>query len=154
MILEEAERDLLVIARTVSVVLMLAVIACPIVCGSGICCATGKSAMAMESRQLPCLESDMSQCGCEGKPSDRSAPGPQQCPGKSSCQCVCGGAVMERSCAQDTSEALVFLPLESCGSLVQYFAPHHGTVDDQQHRHRGAANLGRFVRTLHSSLLC
>jgi hypothetical protein len=141
------------LARIVSLLLIAAVIACPLECGMGLCeadqCAGNKSSQRSRST------SEAACCCCEQSlpDSDDDNSSPCDCPENSSCQGVCGGAVFEKLCEPDRAEATCFLPrTDTQTSLVSRLAQCRlVAVGD----HAGCGqNQGRMLRTRHMSFLC
>ena len=141
------------LARTVSLVLIVAVIACPLGCGNGLCqadqCAGG------ESSQSSCSTSEAACCCCEHSlpDSDDDNSSPCDCPENSSCQGVCGGAVFEKLCEPDRLEASFFLPLTDTQTSLVFRLAQCRLIAVGDHAGCGQ-NHGRMLRTMHMSYLC
>jgi len=144
--------------RLVSLVLVAAVIACPMWCGNGVChadqCCIADECGSEEQSSACCPLHAAADC-CTGNVAqehDEDAPG--RCPNESACQGVCGGAVFEKSCELNGPDGSFFLPtIGHDGSTVSLLS-HFRIVGVQHHPCISAKNHGRFVRTLHSSFLC
>jgi hypothetical protein len=142
------------IARTVSLVLVAAIVGCPICCGSGWChdtpCRSAKQAV-----EYPCSLKRPVSCGCAESQPDSDQKHPRPCPEDSTCQCICGGAVIERSCPWGGVADAFFLPVADDDFVI---ASRQGLFQSLRVAHDFArlwgGNRGRFMRTLHSSLLC
>jgi hypothetical protein len=148
------------LARIISLVLIAAVIACPLSCGHGVCCvsqccADAAMVSAEQSSHAACLLQAITSCGCcdESCPRDDQR-NPHPSPGKSSCQGVCGGAVFEKPCELKIVEVEFVLPLTGADSTFVFLL----SVDPADRFDFPdcvrAGNQGRFVRTLHMSLNC
>ena len=139
-------------ARTVSIVLTLAIIACPIWCGNGLCHA-GQCSSAQQSAPQPCPDHEAASCcGDEGSSeSNDDCPCDAFC--KSSCQGVCGGAVFEKPCEFNDGTDSAFLPLIAAETPVACQLAEWRTLDGDHFLDCGG-NHGRSLRTLYMSLLC
>ena len=148
------------LARFISMVLIAAVIACPLSCGQGVCCdshscADNDRAVAGQCSKIARMQPAAANCNCCGQSSDEGdQPEPQPCPDKSSCQGVCGGAVFEKPCQLNMAEAEFVLPLaDNDNTFVSLPSAdptdRFGFFDGVR-----AGNQGRFVRILHMSLNC
>lgn len=149
-------------ARSVSLALVAAIVACPIWCHGGLC-RVGSCCSAEPSPHQPSSAHSVTCCCCKGcselSDGDESLPGgdepePFRAPDKSSCQGVCGGAVLEKPVSLHHVSPSFFLPLGEAEALA-FGHPtdrHFHGLADPGHGRRG--NQGRFMRTLHSSLLC
>ncbi|MDP6443496.1 MAG: hypothetical protein QGG36_29290 [Pirellulaceae bacterium] len=135
--------------RTITTILIAALIACPLWCDNGSChtgdCPTSDCHGATEAPDACCRLHE------DGDSQQREQPRP--CPYPTSCQGICGGAVLEK-------------PVELYDNTADYFLP---TIDDDsQVAHRlieesatttgdgcyGGGNFGRCLLTLHMSFLC
>lgn len=147
-------------ARIVSLVLIAAIIACPLSCGSGVCHGSQCCAERGRVSENQCLHPVCSQPAtadsdcCHESSHDTGKPIPPPCPAKSSCQGICGGAVIEKPCEPDTADASILLP-PACtdDAFVSLQAVFRRDVIRSPECVRGD-NQGRFVRTLHMSLIC
>ena len=148
--------------RLISLVLIVAVIACPMWCSNGQClagqclagqcCATADCSLEKRSTQV-CPTHDTKNCCCESVPG-REEPEPHRCPEESSCQGICGGAVFEKTCEFKSIEASFFVPLSAKDSSVVSLLARARTFCSEHPHQLSAKNHGRFMRTLHSSFLC
>lgn len=147
-------------SRTVSLVLIAAVIACPLWCDDAIgfagqCCPEGESDTVMV------CGGELVDCRCEenGDP-HRRAPhqndDDHQCPCESAgCQGICGGAVFEKSVQLDQLTDALLLPLVDAHAPVNLHLLECSSHHRSEHFCCGSsANHGRTVRTLHMSFLC
>ena len=144
--------------RIVSLLLMAAVVACPMCRGEGVrsachCCAADGGSLQQHS-SCACSVHGTDDCQCEKPAQNSDEHTPNGCPKKGSCQGVCGGVVIEKPCEFEEPYAMFLMPpIDSDGSqvslLAQYRADGLGF-----HFYISAKNHGRFVRTLHSSFLC
>lgn len=148
--------------RIVVSVLILAILACPLWCGTrschaGQCCPVTQS--ATQSADAGCPDQGTASCCCADESSDSDDDhGPRRCPNKS-CQGVCGGAVTVKPFELDGVGRLLFRPLiEADASLAVQRADNrslkvvpsgHGRSGIQ-----GRGNQGRLLRTRHMSFLC
>ena len=142
--------------RAVSLLLAAAVIACPICCGSGMCHAgqcCGTEASSHESQRSGCNRSEPADCCGDSSSRDRNAPTPGEFPSGTLCQGVCGGAVFEKPCVLDDVTASFFLPLSDADISVACQVAHGDAFGVDDHTLAGDS-YGRFLRTLHMSLLC
>ena len=144
--------------RLISLVLIAAVIACPMWCGNGVCpahqCCAAQECSLDEQSLASCPQHGTVDCCRENSSEEHDEDAPCRCPDTSTCQGVCGGAVFEKSCELDGPDIPFFLPMiENDGSIVSLLA-HFRTVGAEHHHCLSARNHGRFVRTLHSSFLC
>ena len=140
--------------RFVSLLLIAAVIACPMWCDSGVCQCCAPVGWSAEGDSPKSCSLNEAACCCERSEQDKERDVPRPCPDTSNCQGVCGGAVIEKPCELDEADAS-FLPLlmitdESIVSLQLQIR----AVAVEHHCCPGTKNYGRFVRTLHSSFLC
>ena len=142
-------------SRTISLVLIAALIACPLWCnvafGSGQCCPTGESESVMVCGNEP------ADCCGEKKEAPLRAPhnDDRPCPCETAgCQGICGGAVLQKSVQLDWVTVVVLLPL-----IDEHASENLQLLDCCRHRLEqtpggSGANHGRTVRTLHMSFLC
>ncbi len=147
-------------ARIVSLVLIAAVIACPLSCGTGAChasscCADHGYMSAEPCSQAVCPEHATTDGNCcaESSP-DSNDPVPPPSPSKSSCQGICGGALFEKPSELDCPDASFFLPPLGNDEAV---VSHLSVCRTDAFRFPAcvkAGNQGRFVRTMHMSLNC
>ena len=143
-------------ARIVSPLLIIAIIACPLFCDSGLCvscCAASDAIVGQHVASLDRVESphQLPSCCCEPKAKPQNPP---PCPApieKKFCQGVCGGAVFEKPVELDlTAQLVAVLSDES-----SVFACHcdRGTFGVAKHWLCDGGNQGRALRTWHGSLL-
>ncbi len=142
--------------RSIAIVLILAVLACPIWCSVGLCQCLHCGTMENSSSKIGCAIEGSAQrcCCCQQESSNNDEQIPSRCPRESSCQGVCGGAVFEKPCELTAVEA-------AC-------VPLPALCDDLQPRgltaalcgHRGYELCGddpldgRRLRILYQSFLC
>lgn len=146
-------------ARIVSLVLVAAVIACPMWCSYGLC-STGQPCASHEplSQKQTFDTTSPAQCKCECceeatlPTNDEQCP--HRCPEESSCQGICGGAVFEKTCELEDLEVTFLLPQTDSDGLNASALAHSLVVRSEQQHHLGAKNYGRIMRTLRSSFLC
>ncbi len=138
-------------ARCLSLVMILAVIACPLWCGNGRCDAAPCCSSKVVGTSAACCAKHTTK-SCSGDSSDDEAPCPVDFPTELSCQGICGGAVLEKP-LQLPSVPTLFLTLidvrevADCGKVESG----RGALCD---RAVGSGNYGRVLRTLHMSFLC
>ncbi len=140
-------------ARIICHISIAALIACPTWCGSGLCrvaqcCSAQPLAACPDTDAASCCNK---KCPTDGETGNERPSGDAPC--KSSCQGVCGGAIFVKPFELNDPIDSSFLPLFVAGAsiadeLTEYPAEH----DD--HLSHCRANHGRFLRTLHNSLLC
>ena len=139
--------------RTVSALLIAAIVSCPLFCRNGLCqgCCSAK-----QSIQSTCPIYGTAHRCCKTTSHDTGDHGPSRCPNTSSCQGVCGGAVFEKPCKiDDDLESSFFLPLLSVTEVVVGSRLTQCRFYDVEHHHcTGSGNYGRSLRTLHMSFLC
>lgn len=142
-------------AQIVSLVTIVAIIACPLWCGDGQCgvahCCSSEVKTATHD---VCSTHGKSDCCCckESSPAeDEGCPVPE--PQDSSCQGVCGGAVLEKpSELPTTDDDCLCLPLtDEQGAIVTAQVEQASTGDDVD-AHCGG-NYGRLLRALRMSFL-
>lgn len=142
------------IARTVSVILIVALIACPLWCGNGQlhaaqCCSVQQS--LNHDCTVHGTDADCCKDSCSGD-GDR---GPSRCPIQSSCQGVCGGAVIEKPVEVDNAADPFYLPrIDTDTQFVTHVLECSTTHRAEHHCHcRGSSNYGRSLRSLQMSFL-
>ena len=144
--------------RFVSLTLIVAVIACPFRCGIECCHALGLSCAKLINEADADLLDDHSRfsdsrCCCDkSSPSDDQIP-PAPCSDESSCQGICGGAVLEKPDELDRpviSFTLCPLGNEVLPRSVSTIALGQSDLFPECARSK---NQGRCVRTLHRSFL-
>jgi hypothetical protein len=157
--------------RIVSLVLIAAVTACPVNCGPGVCasgaqCATDPGCGEQAEFELPGMhQAAQCRCCCQRDSASRSsAPRsaepssdddvPERVPAEPSCQGICGGAVFEKPRGLDGLADMGFLsPVDVDTQRVAITGD--GAVPGPTDTCRApTGNVGRFLRTLHSSFLC
>ena len=146
-------------ARTVSLVLIAVVIACPIWCGAGLCysgqfCSAescGSEEQQCEHEVGPVQTTARSCCNESGQ--DNHDRAPRRCP-KRSCQGVCGGAVFEEPSELNEYQTEFFPPLVDTARSVISLLAHFRPNSIEHPRRDCGANHGRCVRMLHMSFLC
>ena len=140
------------LGRIVSVVQIVAIIACPLWCGNGWCHADTCCSVKQPSDQF-CPDHGTAKCCCKKSSSEHDNRGPCRCPNKT-CQGVCGGAVFEKPVELNDASESHFLPvIDSEISFALQLSECH-SLDAEHHFHGPSGNYGRFVRTLHMSFLC
>lgn len=142
--------------RIVSLLLIVAVIACPLACGTGVCwcCADDivnlSSPIEQATESSPCDRN----CCCNESADHSNKPAPRRSPVKSMCQGVCGGAVFEEPCSLDDSEAIVYLPSIQKDTAYVPLSTQRETVEVGFPQCIRAKNQGRCMRVRHMSFLC
>ena len=141
-------------ARTVSIVLTAALIACPMWCGNGLCHA-GQCCANERTTHQPCPDQGTARCcnSCDNGSPDGSSDCPGDAPAKSSCQGVCGGAVFGKPC--ELNDGMDPSPMSHIAieTPVACQLAERRSYDGEHGLHCGG-NHGRFLRTLHMSFLC
>ena len=140
--------------RLFSLVLISAVIACPLWCGPGIgvagpCCSLGSStaAASCEAQGIP--------DGCCQEHVGEPLPVEPECPDEfCGCQGICGGAVLARPVEVDRNCETRLLPLVDVDSPVSSGFAGSWDYNSDFHCRGSGKNVGRFMRTLHKSFLC
>lgn len=143
-------------SRTVCLVLIAAVIACPLWCGNGLCRA-GQCCPQGESQSSDVCPVHQTRICCCNPASQDSQGDDQPCPTRSSetfCQGICGGAVFEKTVDVNKVARVLFLPLSDAQTPTVFRLCEHGHDRNGQHQCVSRVNHGRFVRTLHMSFLC
>jgi hypothetical protein len=150
--------------RVVCLMLIAAVVACPMWCTSGLCGAVQCHEAQFHDDQIhndQCSvaqvcdqSSDLPEC-CRQKMQEQSdeAPGPCRCPDKAFCQGVCGGAVFEKPVELDLVAFSFFIAATDVefAHVPQRIESRLHTVHHHWHSHGG--NYGRSLRTLQMSFL-
>jgi len=136
-------------SRTVSILLIAAVVACPLWCGGslGHQCAAGEC-----SQQVPRSEA-ASCCCCKETPRNGDDESPGEHPAES-CQGICGGAVFEKSPELNGDQQIAFLRQFSLQRALFEKQGERGSRLLLTPSAPGGGNIGRLVRTLHMSILC
>ena len=140
-------------ARTVSLILIAAVIACPMWCANGQCHA-GQCCAAEQSLHQSCPVHGTACCCCEKDSSDSNDDCPCDAPSESSCQGVCGGAVFEKPCELNDEMDSSFLLFNAAEMLPVACRLAEYLTQNGDHFLDGGGNHGRSLRTLHMSFLC
>ena len=139
-------------ARTVSLVLIAAVIACPMWCSNGLCHA-GQCCSAEQSTHQPCPVHRTARCCCDKGSSDSNDDCPYDAPCESSCQGVCSGAVFEKPIELNDEIDSSLLPFHAADKPVGCQLVKCHTNGGDHFLHCGWHH-GRTLRTLLMSLLC
>ncbi len=144
-------------ARIVSLFTLAAVVGCPMWCNNPQCHGTHCCASETEAAQpKTCEAHSVADCCC-GKSSpadDQDCPCPYSpAPTKSSCQGVCGGAVLEKPSELPTDDDCLSLPLIDVQGAVVSSQVERSSTGDGVDAHCGG-NYGRLLRTLRMSFLC
>lgn len=143
-------------ARMISLALIAAIVACPLLCRNGYCegcCAVEKTAPSIcpaggtgDCCYPTASEKDTSRDGESRRPCDDDS-------GESGCQGVCGGAVLDKPSSLPAPAELAFLEEFTANSTPSL----PGLADRQtpavESRCDCSMNPGRYIRTLHSSRL-
>lgn len=140
--------------RTVSLVLIAAVVACPMWCGTGSCNAGQCCGEEASESDRVCTTNEAESRCCHHKPDSDDD---QQCPTHSSptsCQGVCGGAVLAKDVEVRGDSHVIILPLIDDHAAMPARLVECGRCRNEQHCCHSNANHGRVVRTLHMSFLC
>ena len=145
-------------ARTVSLVQIAVLIACPMWCGNGLCRADQCCSVEQSTHQpCPVHETACDCCDIDSSGSNNDCPCDAPC--KSSCQGVCGGAVFGKPCELND-------PMPTCSAKKGSFGPFLAVeipvacqlaecrTNDGDHFLHCGGNHGRSLRTLHMSFLC
>lgn len=145
--------DRWMLARIVSLVLIAAIIACPIWCGNGLCHA-GRCCSTKQSPSGPtCAIRSAAFCCCDKRSPSGDRPHPAESPCKASCQGVCGGAIFEKPCLLSTGiDAFYLTTVVTPVSDMRQMAKCRRHGGDQLLCISG--DHGRSLRILHMSLLC
>ena len=138
--------------RTVSLILVAAVIACPLWCGNGSCHADS-CCSAEQSTQQACPVHATACCCCDNDSSDSNDNCPCEAPCESSCQGICGGAVFEKPCGLNDGMDSSFLSL-LVGKMPIACRLAECRIQNGDHFILCGGNHGRILRTLHMSFLC
>jgi hypothetical protein len=146
-------------SRAVSIATIFAIVACPLWCGSGICQA-GCCALQSDSHgRKGASEADCDCCCDSAKQSHRrpcdESPQPCDSPPNSSCQGVCGGAVIGKSSELDENSTSTIAC--AVAGFDQVWPQQLPSLNDfarsGQSPIRGK-NPGRVLRTRYMSFLC
>lgn len=139
-----------------SLLLIAAIIACPMWCGSG-CCQTEGCCAFDEVQAERCPEEAAEACCCDSSVSQQSRTDqkrhlPVECPRQFLCQGICGGAVLEKPCELVEFSTVTLLAVPRCGMPMPQDLPASCASRAKDDIH-GGSNVGRFMRTIHMSLL-
>ena len=141
-------------SRTVSLLLIGALIACPMWCGEGPCIAglcglTGEHEVRKESE----INKGTTGCckGCHKEQSDQQIP--SDC-SEFSCQGICGGAILEKTVDVIHASPFFSQPPNERPAPVRARLADCANDGPEPHCRGSDGNHGRFVRTLHMSFLC
>ena len=140
--------------RVISLVLIAAVIACPMWCGESACIADQCRTHAAPQQSAPCSANQKPDC-CSGKQGGHQRHQDEPCPCESAgCQGICGGAVPEKPFElKDLSiEHVIVLDDVHAATKSDMLVRSHCAKEPEPGG--SPANYGRIVRTLHMSILC
>ena len=141
------------LARSVSVILIAVVIACPMWCGNGVCHAD-QCCSAKQSSYEVCPVQGTDHCCCDQSSPDSDHPCPSKTSGKSSCQGVCGGVIFGKPIKLNDVADSFIVSLMDTEALVVVRLVERNIHGIEHYRHCRGGNHGRFLRTLHMSFLC
>jgi hypothetical protein len=129
-----------------SIVLATSIATCPFICRAGSdCCADATAPRAHEC----CHE-----CPSESDEHNSLPVGESGSPG-SSCQCICGGAVIEGTGQLDVQlDAHYWAAIPLSGDVIAQVIESQPAVVSWRHLPDDGANLGRAMRCRMMSLLC
>jgi hypothetical protein len=137
--------------RTVSLILIAAVVACPMWCSNGLCHA-GQCCSAEQSAHRACPVHGATRCCCNKHSSDSHDEFPCDAPCESSCQGVCGGAVFEKPIELNDEIDSFLLPFLTAEILPACRLAECRTQNGD-HFYDYGGNHGRILRTLYMSFL-
>ena len=137
--------------RLVSLLLTVAVVACPVRCDNGVCHYCAVDECGIDKVTDLCILRDAATCCCADSREEKGRDVPR--PVESNCQGICGGAVFEKPSEFDCADASVSLPLLDTTESIAIPLTRIREVGVEHYCCSGSKNHGRFVRTLHSSLL-
>ena len=142
--------------RLISSVLILVIVGCPLWCSHGLCGSTSCCG-AKTGPALICI-SQKATC-CQERTTGRNTTSPARerdshpSHNKSLCQGVCGGAVLQESFGIERTDSAFLLPL--CDTLPATTRLSRVNLQSvYYHWHDCPGNFGRWLRTLHMSMLC
>lgn len=143
--------------RSVALVLISAIVVCPLWCGIGPCCAGRCSAKELiDTAQRPsfecCTLHRVAGCCCETATPYSDKRLPVRCPDKS-CQGVCGGAVFGKSVDLNGVLSLFVQPLDMHTIAVMQPIAERRISNDAHRWKTHGRNRGYTLRVLHQSLL-
>lgn len=139
------------LVRIVPLSLIVAIIACPLLCRNGQCQGCCAEEQALQS---PCSAQETGDCCCAATSQEDSGHRPcDDDTGESGCQGVCGGAVLEKpsSLPAPTAMALLHDFDANLTPSVSRWADRHGPIVEP--RSSSGMPPGRYIRTLHMSFL-
>ena len=139
--------------RVVSLILMVAVFACPLWCSKGLCCGNHQFSNERQTSDSD-IGSDCCLCGLSPMETGDKQRCPCEIPIKSRCQGVCGGAVLEQSLELDGIGGSYFAPFLSVGESLGTQPVSISLLPILHHHFWSGKNYGRCVRVRHSSFLC
>ena len=141
--------------KLLSLVLIAVVSVCPTLCRSGCClgdcCAETQNGTDRSSDPVSRPTTHGCQCCQEQEPAP-TPPSPAPCEHGKSCQCVCGGALLEEPCR--LNQSIFSYSLSECRRSVNDSLFGVETDRALPAPCGSAMNQGRLVRILHSSFLC
>ncbi len=145
--------------QIISMVVVAAVLACPLGCSLGSVFAASCCAMVLETPDTTSEPATSDCCHCCQQPdstvADNNRDCPEERPEESSCQGVCGGAILGKPCELDNIGDVMNPPLTDAGqSAAASRIAHHHSVPVGEDIDPGGCNYGRSLRALHSSFLC
>ncbi len=140
------------VARLISLVLMVAIVACPMWCGERLCPAA-PCCSATPCPRIVCAVHETADCCCEPSSPNKSDPNPSRPANQSSCQGICGGAVFEQLSQVDNFDGSIILPLFDVHASTVSRRSSFRRCDVPTISHCGG-NRGRSLRTLYMSFLC
>jgi len=147
--------------RIVCMVLIAAVAACPMCRGVGFSMGAAGSDSARESvngasgAACCCCSDQLSGTELPGQAtSGQETPAPNKAPRGSSCQGICGGAVLEKPCELEDFEPNVGTPLYAVPASTSLLMAHAASHVCQRLDGISRPHHGRFVRIQISSFQC
>lgn len=144
------------LSRIISLLQIAALIACPLCCSSGLCCAD-RCADGL-SCTLATSDSSVTTVTCPCCPTttdhDKSPSAPHQCPGRSDCQGVCGGAVFEKPVELSRLYEWSVLAITDARVSHTLRLLHRQWLGTHRHESDDGTPSGRALRQWHMSWLC
>jgi hypothetical protein len=139
--------------RTISYLVIAAVLACPLWCSNSVCfCCHADQFTAQRCAIASSSKQSTLPVGCCQHPTSHQGSKPVESPTRS-CQGICGGAVFEKTPELTGVECISFLPILSARwTSVDHFAARRSQIGAPPLLAHG--NIGRAVRTLEMSFLC
>ncbi|MBM82619.1 MAG: hypothetical protein CMJ78_18810 [Planctomycetaceae bacterium] len=135
--------------KIVSLLLMTALIVCPVWCGDGFCiagqCCVDAKHEVPSSTVAPCC------ADCDEEHGDLPCPSDS---GGVSCQGICGGAIVQKPVVLDHRSEDCFQPLIVDEAFSTARLTDCLNERTEQHCCGSGPNQGRSMRTLHMSFLC